>query len=314
MNNTLAKVTTKLRNIAGMPGLKLQANAPEILFGIGLGLIGVGVVEACKATLSLEDELDAFEADVYDIKEDEEMFETPKEYKTVLTKTYVFGAMRIAKLYVKSAILLCTGAGCLIKGKNILQTRNLELALLANAIGDDFNLYRSRVVSELGDDADKRFKYGVKKEDEIETVYVDEDGKEHKKKVKKAEVIEGDIPGYSPYCKFFDEGCEAWSPSCEYNLTFLRAQQENANDLLHSRGYLFLTEVYRMLGIPDTMAAHNVGWIMGNGDDEVDFGIYKIHRSANRDFVNGWEPVILLDFNVDGPILEKLTDLGIAAI
>jgi hypothetical protein len=64
-----------------------------------------------------------------------------------------------------------------------------------------------------------------------------------------------------------------------------------------------------MLGIPRTEAGQLVGWIYDeecpNGDNYVDFGIFD-NRTPNRNFVNGYERTILLDFNVDGPIYNLL--------
>ena len=47
------------------------------------------------------------------------------------------------------------------------------------------------------------------------------------------------------------------------------------------------------------------------GDNYVDFGIYDTNKNtkwanANKDFVNGYERSILLDFNVDGDILNNI--------
>jgi hypothetical protein len=67
-----------------------------------------------------------------------------------------------------------------------------------------------------------------------------------------------------------------------------------------------------MLGIPHSTAGAVVGWIYDpknpdhKGDNHVDFGIYNIHIPANRDFVNGWERSIWLDFNVDGVIYDLI--------
>ena len=91
---------------------------------------------------------------------------------------------------------------------------------------------------------------------------------------------------------------------------FLKDQQRYANDLLKSKGHLFLNEVYDMLGIPRTKAGQVVGWIYDEkhpvGDNFVDFGIYDIYNERARDFVNGYERTILLDFNVDGNILDMI--------
>jgi hypothetical protein len=81
---------------------------------------------------------------------------------------------------------------------------------------------------------------------------------------------------------------------------FLNGIQAYMNDLLHARGHLFLNEVYDALDIPRSDAGQHVGWTMyGDGDLFVDFGIIEVY---NANFVNGSEPRILLDFNVDGPI------------
>ena len=42
------------------------------------------------------------------------------------------------------------------------------------------------------------------------------------------------------------------------------------------------------------------------GDNFVDFGILDLYNEKKRDFVNGYERTILLDFNVDGEIYTKL--------
>ena len=70
-----------------------------------------------------------------------------------------------------------------------------------------------------------------------------------------------------------------------------------------------------MLGIPRTKAGQVVGCIYDEknpvGDNYVDFGIYDTNKNtkwanANKDFVNGYERSILLDFNVDGDILNNI--------
>ena len=71
-----------------------------------------------------------------------------------------------------------------------------------------------------------------------------------------------------------------------------------------------MNDVYAMLGIPKTRAGQVVGWIYDEkepiGDNYVDFGIYDTNKPSNRDFVNGYERTILLDFNVDGNILDLI--------
>ena len=61
----------------------------------------------------------------------------------------------------------------------------------------------------------------------------------------------------------------------------------------------------------ETEAGQVVGWIYDpenpnhNGDNYVDFGILDVYNKQKRRFINGHERSVLVDFNVDGDILEK---------
>ena len=112
----------------------------------------------------------------------------------------------------------------------------------------------------------------------------------------------------SPYARLFDDTCVGWTKDPEYNLMFLKDQEKYANQLLKSKGHLFLNEVYDMLGFPRTKAGAVVGWIYNEeepyGDNCVDFGIYNTAILKNCDFVNGYSKTVILDFNVDGNIID----------
>lgn len=116
-----------------------------------------------------------------------------------------------------------------------------------------------------------------------------------------------EVRGYSQYAKFFDESCPNWVKDSGYNLAFLRLSQVEANDRLKRQGYLFLNDVYTMLGLPVTKAGQLVGWIYDPendvGDNYVDFGLYDV---KSNQFINEYANIILLDFNVDGMIIDKI--------
>jgi hypothetical protein len=116
------------------------------------------------------------------------------------------------------------------------------------------------------------------------------------------------VKEYSEYARFFDESNQYWEKDAELNLMFIKQQENYANDLLKANGYLFLNDVYKMLGMSRTKAGQVVGWIYDDTspveNKKVDFGIY---REKAVDFLSGRTNVILLDFNV-GNILDKMGD------
>ena len=289
--------------------LKAIKHSPEILAGVGVvGVVG-SLVMACKATTKLSDILDESKEQLDKIKEVaadpayEEKY-SQDDAKKDTTITYVQTAMKVTKLYAPSVILCASSLGCLLASNNILKKRNAALSAAYMTVDKSFKEYRKRVADRFGEEVEKEIRYNIKAE---EITKVDENGNAVTETVK---VMDGtdDPNSYSDYARFFDESCAAWQNDAEYNLTFLKAQQQYANDLLKARGRLFLNEVYRMLGIDETKAGQVVGWVYNpdnpTGDNFVDFGIYNMQRERVRAFVNGYEPNILLDFNVDGVIWD----------
>jgi hypothetical protein len=85
---------------------------------------------------------------------------------------------------------------------------------------------------------------------------------------------------------------------------FLQCQQNYFNQQLKARGHVFLNEIYDAIGLERSKAGTIVGWVTdGNGDGYIDFGMFE---DASRRFINGIEPSILLDFNVDGVIYDLI--------
>lgn len=295
-------------------GFKLKKHSPEIC--IVAGVIGTvaTIGMACKATLKVNDVIDEAKESIETIHESAETGRTPggqtytlEDSKKDLAIVYTQTGLKFVKLYAPVVILGVASIGCMLTSHNILHKRNVALAAAYTAVDKGFKEYRGRVIEKFGKEIDKELKYGLKAQ-EIETTVVDEKGKE--KKVKQTvSVIDPRLT--SPFSKFFDEACNDWHKNPEYNLLFLRGVQQWANDVLIARKYIFLNEVYEAIGLPKTEAGQVVGWIYDpenpdhEGDNYVDFGIYDIHKQKNRDFVNGYERSILLDFNVDGEIVQN---------
>ena len=289
--------------------LKLKKHSPEIL--IVAGVIGTvaSTVMACKATTKLGEIMDNAKDDIEAVHEAVEHPEDlPQKYtaedgKKDLTIVYTQTALRVAKLYLPAVALGALSLTAIIKSHDILKKRNVALAAAYTAADKGFKEYRNRVVERFGNDVDKELRYNVKAK-EFERKVVNDDGTEET-------VVEtvnvASIDEVSDFARYFNKDCAGWSDNAEKNLFFLKRQQDFANEMLEANGYLFLNDVYDMLGIPRSKAGQVVGWVYDkNVVAKVDFGIYTINREENQQFVNGLEKNVLLDFNVDGNILDIL--------
>lgn len=306
-------IPNKITRTFNKVGFQLKKHSPEILVIAGVAGTVVSAVMACKATLKVNDILDKSKENIDRIHTAKEKGYTESgegysedDSKKDLAIVYVQTGVDFVKLYGPAIALGTLSITGILASNNILRKRNVALAATYAAVDNSFKGYRKRVVERFGKDLDRELKYGIKAK-EIEEVIVNEDGSEHTTK-KTVEVV--DPNGYSEFARIFDDGCSGWTKDPELNLSFLRIQQSHANDILQKRGYLYLNEVYEMLGIPKTKAGHVVGWIYDEvnpvGDNFVDFGIYDLYSEKARDFVNGYERAILLDFNVDGNIWELM--------
>ena len=301
----------KLMNVYNSVKWNVEKHSPEILLGVGVVGVVATTVTACKATMKLNDILDECVETREKIKE---VAENPKyddkyseeDAQKDLTINYVQTGVKIVKLYAPSVALGVFSVGCLLGSHNVMQKRNAALSAAYLTVDKSFKEYKQRVIDRVGEEVEKEIRYGIKAE-EIETTIQNEDGTETTVK----ETIKTMDPNlYSDYARFFDESSPYWQKDPEYNLVFLKAQQQYANDLLRAKGRLFLNDVYDMLGIEKTKAGQIVGWVYDpvnpNGDNFVDFGIYDMSKERVRAFVNGYEATILLDFNVDGNIWDLM--------
>jgi hypothetical protein len=294
--------------------LLASKNAPTLLFATGVaGMIGSTVL-ACKATLKMDEILTETRNDLDTAKSlhladpivhtyaDTEHHAvkvveyTDRDYHKDLAVIYSRAIYKTTKQYAPAILLGAVSITCLTKSHDILAERNAALTAAYVAVDEAFSNYRKRVVEKYGEAEDREFRFPT---EEVE--YVDENGK-----MTKERVFVSDAP--SMYARFFDEYSTSWSKEPDYNFVFLACQQRRMNDLLISRGHMFLNEVYDALGLERTKAGSVVGWIISHdGDNYVDFGIFTDKDARQyRDFVNGRSNAILLDFNVDGVIYDKI--------
>ena len=302
---------TKLMNVYNGVKGKVEKHSPEILMGVGVAGVITTTVMACRATMKLDDILVEAAETREKIKEVAEnpAYEdkyTEEDAKKDLVINYTQTAVKVAKLYAPAVAVGVISVGCLLGSHDILRKRNAALSAAYLTVDKSFKEYKQRVIDRVGEEVEKEIRYGIKAEEIIETV-TDEEGNE----TTVSETVKTMNPTlYSDYARFFDEASPCWQNDPEYNLMFLRAQQQYANDLLRAKGRLFLNDVYEMLGLEKSKAGQIVGWVYDrenpNGDNFVDFGIYDMSKERVRAFVNGYETNILLDFNVDGNIWDLM--------
>ena len=308
------KFAENIKRALHMAGFKLRAASPEIL--IATGVIGglVGTVMACKATMKLDDILAETANSVERLNKAVEN-KTINEYtendrKHDLAVCYAKTGVKIAKLYAPAAIVIGASVASVLTGHSVLRKRHIALAAAYATVDKSFKEYRERVVDKFGDAIDAGLKHNINAVELDETVTDEKTGepKEAKKLVDAADKFEP-----NEYARYFLEGNPNWDKggNMEYNLSFLRSQQQYANDLLQAQGYLFLNEVYELLGFKPTKAGQVVGWVYNPknpvGDNFVDFGMREVYRpSETSDFIEDWDRAVLLDFNVDGNIFDRV--------
>lgn len=283
--------------------LVAQKNSPTLLFVGGVAGVVATTVLACRATLKVDEALDEIEKKktlAKEAREDHADVYSATDYKKDMSFLYVQSVVKITKLYGPAILVGAASIAALTGAHNILNKRNAALTAAYAAVEKGFREYRDRVVSEYGDDKDREFRYGARTETIVEDT---------PKGPKKVDVTRVGTTTPSIYARFFDELNVNWQSEREFNLMFLRAQQEYANQKLHARGHVFLNEIYDALGFPRTQAGQVVGWTTGkdpNKDRFIDFGIWDHENQKARDFVNGREGAILLEFNVDGIVFDEI--------
>lgn len=286
--------------------MKLKKHSPEILVVAGIAGTVVSAVLACKATTKVAEILDETKGTLDTIHDGMETGAingqeyTTEDGKKDTVVVYAQTGMKLAKLYGPAIILGTLSITSILASNNILRKRNVALGAAYAAIDKSFKEYRGRVIERFGEQVDTELKYGIKAK-KFEEIEVDpETGKE--KKVKKT-VMVADPNLQSDYAVYFDSKSRNYETNPDYNRMFLKAQQAFANDKLQTRGHLFLNEVLDDLDLPRTPAGQIVGWTKDGPDGYVNFRIVEVERETED---GRHEPALLLDFNVEGNIWEKM--------
>lgn len=310
------ELVTKASQILVKTKLGIKKHSPEILVVTGIGTGIVAAVIACKQTIKANDIVAVARENLQHIENAKELAanneveyteEDEQQDRETIGRQVTIGMVKTYALPVGLGILSIT---CILAGHHILKKRNVALAAAYSALSTDFMNYRKRVVDKYGKDVDFMLKNGLEKKIVANQVVDPETGEV---KETKEEVLTYDGDKLSQYARIFDEvGSTQWTPSADHNRAFLLMEQNYFNERIRTRGYIFLNEVYERLGFRPTKAGSVVGWVYQNADYEgIDFGIFTAHTQKAAEFLEGTEPSIILDFNVQGDILSLVTEGGV---
>lgn len=282
--------------------LVAKKNSPHIFFAGGLVGSVASTFLACRATLRLEPVVDDIRKEVQAAKSNKEIADkndgtslieyNDREYAHDLSRAYARAAKSLIKLYGPSVVLQAASVGALTGSHVQMTRRNSALTATAAAISKAYDDYRERVREEMGEDKELDIHRALTQKE------VTIDGKKQKIQV-------ADPNKWSVYARIFDESCPNFQKDSELNRIFIQLQQNYANHILQARGHVFLNEIYDALGLERSQAGAVVGWVLNGetSDNHIDFGLFDAYSAP---FVNNMERSIILDFNVDGVIYDKI--------
>lgn len=307
LNNLGNSMNRALKNMKFLA----KKNSPEILLIFaGVGAVG-SMIGACFATKKSCDILAASNADldVLDARATEatdenvknDIYQEMKKNKTI-TKLKVVGYYLPAVTGMSLSIVAGYGS------HHILNKRYLGSVAYAAALNTAFTQYRNRVVKAYGEDIDKQLYYGAGFNDAANVIgNIDT---EESNKIGYSETEE--FPGFT---LILDQSNPNARNGYDYLKMFVTCTENWANTMLQVDGHLYLSDVLDRLGVPKDdpkyknlyKAAQVCGWWLDDdkSDGCVDFDqLDMVRPTGNPD--DPYERYILLTFNVDGNIWEKM--------
>lgn len=295
-------LTNKVTNRVGRQVLVAQKHSPVMLFGAGVIGMGATVFLACRATLKLGNVLEEGEKHLSNV--DPEGAKTSDEQEDL--KKAAFGvklntAIKVVKLYLPTAVVGAVTVGAMTSSHVILKKRNAGLAMAYAIVDKSFKDYRGRVIEDQGKEKDFQYRVGTIKREVVEE---GPNGPE-------VRIIEGpDAEALKQeeevsYIRIFDETNPNWSEIPNSNQLTVQAAQNFANDMLRVKGKVYLNDVHDLLGLERTDVGQLVGWVYGSGegDNDIDFGVWNGSTFDGMEWAKGNSKGIVLDFNVQGLIL-----------
>ena len=306
MSNIQEALSAGLHKVA----FGLRKVGPEIGTVAGMAGIAASAIYLYKAVNESKDILAKVKEEVKKL-EDEGADE--KDIKAVK----IAGGVAVAKKVALPAGLAVASSATVLGIHHEMRKENRRLSEVITQTSLAYNALKNEIREQLGDEQADELIYSVRKPDKKEIKEIEENSPRKDEitdeERKSYRISDGEEITPSPYAVFFDETCNNYSDDPEYNKNTLILLQAQLNERLKRVGYVYLNEVYEKLGVEKTEAGHVMGWRYAphdpnhEGDNQIDFNMWDIRSRANRRFINGYEPVVLLDFNIDPePIMHQV--------
>lgn len=303
--------------------------APEILtYGGLISMVG-GTVFACKQTPKAVEILNETKANLAAIKATKDEAEandgqiahttaegtvtmityTKQDYQKDLVLQHRNNAVSLAKTYAGPALLIIGGVASVLGGHGILRKRNIATAAMLGSALEGFRKYRGNVIQDLGEAADKKYLYGLKKPQMIETINA-ETGEITKEPMAGPTGFEA-IPDDPRYVMFSKTTCpEFYKGNLLSDLATLKTAQNHCNERLKIYGHLTVNEARELFGAKAIPEGMDNGWVIdGDGDGYVDFGLFDTVTGDPKAWVFEYvkeDNGIPVEFNIDGNIKTYL--------
>lgn len=225
--------------VYGSVKLFVVKHAPTLLVAGGTALMAGSTVMAAKASFSYKEEvLMPHVEEVVRISMDETLDEETKKAETDKEKAAL--TIDTAKRFLPAAGLMIAGIACIAAGHTMQLNRLAGLGAALAAVKLENEQLKADSAGE-----------------EIEPVTVTHEGQ--------TDVVRTHVEGHLlPVEDFkhrvFGPENKNWDPSPVICENFLNAVERHANDRLRWQGHLFLNELYKMLGLPETRMGAVMGW------------------------------------------------------
>lgn len=230
-----------------MIGLKLLRKE-TLLFGLGVAGTAATIVGAYVASKKSAPVIEDFRADIdtiHTVREAKSEEDYPKKvYRKELAHIYVVYGVKLLKIngpviFGGIASLFSFGGAFKIVGDKLAET-----TAFASLIERSFSAYRDNVIKYDGEEADKKYAFGIEEE---KTEHLEKDEKGKIKKVKGKVKTRKTLSGYAVD---YDSYCPNHSKDPALNFKYLKDMEAYFDDQIRLRDKhrVWLCEVYTALG------------------------------------------------------------------